>query len=139
MRKANYDTMFHLSVVLDLEDGTRVRLEKNETVQMSPYSPRPDTQVMPAGQPDCTLSEFVKRAADYQGASFWTWEVQNNCQVFVMSCLSGNHLNTAALSSFVKQDIKAIFKSSPPWLEPLVNGVTSVASKFRTLFDRIFH
>ena len=139
LERKGYDDLFHLSLVLDLSDGSRVILEKNETVQLKRYVNRPDTTAMQAGKPGCSLYEFVQKGVDYQGASFWEYDpVSNNCQSLVATLLNANGLMTPALRDFVLQDVKSIFDAMPPWLETISRRVTSIAGHVRRLIDKFW-
>jgi hypothetical protein len=109
-------------------------LEKNETIQIKPYRVRPDTEAVNAGDPKCSVREFVERGAAHQGGSYWLYDHRNNnCQIFVINTLSANHILDANVRSFVEQDVKSIFDQLPGWLNDLASSVTGLAGKLRTL------
>jgi len=131
MKKMKIDDLVHTSLVFTVR-GKRFRLEKNDTIQMIPYSSRPDTQSSPVANPKKSLKEFFDRASKSQGSKFFQYDpVDNNCQVFVVVCLRANGLLTPTLKNFTIQDVRSVFKSFP-LVSRIARGITGLANRLRT-------
>ena len=65
MEDKPYDTLFHLSIVLTLNNNTRVVLEKNEVINMDTIikvAPKTETEDIPDIQPGLTLNTLLNNA-----------------------------------------------------------------------------
>jgi hypothetical protein len=124
-RKLNYDDVYHLYLILTLDNGKRLRLEKNQVVQMTHYSSdKPEKQEMPVSmRGNITLNDFIDKVIKRIGIKdFIRYSSDNlNCQHFVDNLLTANNLNNPELRKFIMQDIKQL-------LTPIARDIGQVAT-----------
>lgn len=150
-RKAiNYDTIYHLYMLVYLKNGVVLRVERNETFQMVPASSKdinmsvsqevPDkvkgpasvkvrVPAMPLGQ---AMDNFVKEAKS-RNPTMGPWRYasmssdgspSNNCQDMILSWLKGMGALTSEVQTFVKQDIDKLL---PAAANDVQQGITDLA------------
>lgn len=127
-----YDKLFHLFSIIELDNGTKILLEKNEAINMkvvSAYTPKNteyiDATYIPSG---LTFKEMLDNGQKIQGAKWFKYQaVNNNCQLFIIALLQGSSVLTKELQDFIKQDIKSIFQSLP-LTKQIMNTVTGIGS-----------
>ena len=123
-----YDDLFHLFIELTLDNGQKWVLEKIERINLvkenrSKKSGVEFTSSFPVNK---TVNELFENTRNKMGPRFLPYQsASNNCQVFIMGVLDGNGLNNSELTSFVKQDTKAIFKNNPV-LRKFANTLTDI-------------
>lgn len=122
-KKLKYDDVYHLYMILTLENGKRLRLEKNQVVQMSDYSGTPKSSIVVPVNKDVSLNEFIKKGIDKMGIkNFVRYSADElNCQNFVNSLLTANGLNSPEITKFVVQDVEKL-------LTPLAKDVGQVVT-----------
>jgi hypothetical protein len=117
MKKLGYDDLFHLYVVIELEDGYKYKLEKNHRIGVSKYKPEKSDCL----EPQNTLSKNITVSSLFEGARNDAngWEKligylpeNRMCQTFVMNVLRGSGLATKEYSKFVQQNTKEVLKDS---------------------------
>ncbi len=143
LKDKNYDTFFHLYLVIFLEDGTKILLEKNQRVGVKTAGSDVEktlategTEVMTAPPPNnVTLREFVERVDEqYKNNQKRLWQydaITANCQFFVMDVLRSNKISTTAIRNFVMQDVSTIVQKNGI-LHKLVNFATDTANRIDT-------
>jgi hypothetical protein len=57
----------------------------------------------------------------------------NNCQKYLSDLLKGSSLMTPELNTFINQDVQALFKKQPFWVEKIARKVTDIAGAFDTI------
>ena len=134
IKSLGYDKVFHLYMILTLDTGKKVLIEKNERINIKEGSPslKSDTQVLPVSNVQkITVNEFLENARVKVGDhDFFQYSANNNnCQKFLKSLLeSSNMLNSDALE-FIMQDAEEIFSSLPNWLAKFAQFITDTAGK----------
>lgn len=137
-----YDKMFHLSLILQLENGPKLLVEKNERINMTTsfkdgpqvqYSPPQGVLTIP-GNP--TLGEFydktLKAVGDHQ---FFTYNAfQQNCQAFIADLLRSNGALTPEAQTFVMQDAQTVIKQLPFYVSKIAQFATDTAGRVRQFF-----
>lgn len=105
-KKLGYDKFFHLFVVVN----GKHRIEKNELFNIIPYSKADGEEDMPVSLEgkDLTISGFMSNASKGDETDFYRQynAFGANCQAMVMKLLSRNHLVTADIVHFVKQNVE---------------------------------
>ena len=137
-KEKNFDKYFHLGIVLELEGGKKLLLEKNakpefsenfkdtnETVYMGP--------VTISGQP--TLNEFIQKTVDKNGMyKFTNYDpFKNNCQAFILMLLEANNSLTPALKNFIYQDVQTLLERIPSFTDKLARFATDSAARLQEL------
>lgn len=127
-----YDKLFHLRLDITLQGGKRVKLEKNEVINMD-YNPRKEkgSEQMPVLRFNnyMTINKMLEGAQRIQGRKFFTYSAyNNNCQDFIVACLNGAGVTDSNIYSFVKQDTKSLFKGDS-FLRKVANTTTDLGAK----------
>ena len=123
-----YDKLFHLFIIVKLENGVELKLERNQRINFTQsLGLTPDTEIIEVPiNKDITLSEFITKANKRQGDLYWKYSSSsNNCQDFVFVNLSVNGLMTPQLKTFVKQDTKNLL---PKWVQSVSDTITDAAA-----------
>ena len=115
-----YDRLFHLFLILTLDDGTVVSLEKNSIVNMEENDPRcsmKDVECVEIEYPadSLTLDELVRKPLERIGKEkyFVYQPFDQNCQIFLRAVLETFGLYSKKVDDFVYQDITEIVKRLP--------------------------
>jgi len=141
-RNLGYDKMFHLSLILQLENGPKLLIEKNERINMTlnwkdgnqvQYFPASGSLQMP-GNP--TLGEFydrtLKAVGDHQ---FFTYNAfAQNCQAFISDLLRSNNALSNDAQNFVMQDAQTVIKQLPFYVSKVAQFTTDTAGRVRQFF-----
>jgi hypothetical protein len=137
-----YDKMFHLSLILQLENGPKLLVEKNERINMTTsfkdgpqvqYSPPQGVLTIP-GNP--TLGEFYDKTLKAVGEhQFFTYNAfQQNCQAFIADLLRSNGALTPEAQTFVMQDAQTVIKQLPFYVSKIAQFATDTAGRVRQFF-----
>lgn len=136
MEDKPYDTLFHLSIVLTLNNNTRVVLEKNEVINMDTIikvAPKTETEDIPDIQPGLTLNTLLNNAKNRMGSKYFTYSAKdNNCQDFILAVLQANNIGNEEDYSFVKQDTKSLFEGLST-LRKVSNSITDLGAKINEI------
>ena len=141
-----YDNIYHLFLTLELENGNKFLLEKNETISLKPFSNNPDGESISISIKDTvSLNSLLTKTKAYMGGKFMSYSgYDNNCQTFIDAILQSNGLHSNESKAFIVQDTKHLFKnddqSDNDKFRKVVNTVTDVANLFsqsNNLIDQI--
>lgn len=127
-KKLQYDKMFHLFMVISLDNGKTFKLEKNHLPELSmTYTLGKDT--INVSKPNTTFNEFIANAEKKAGGSkLWVYDAFNaNCQYFVKWCLQGSNVYSDSIDKFVMQDAYKVIEGLS-WFEKLARKVTDLAN-----------
>lgn len=134
--KSPYDSLFHLFIVLTLDNGQRLLVEKNEVINIStkiPPYPDKDNIKMVQVQKDITLNTLLDNGEALGGDAYFKYNGYNkNCQDFITLLLKGSQIGDMNDYSFVKQDTKGLFKNQN-FLRKIMNTTTEIGSRFDVL------
>lgn len=143
MAEKNYDKYFHLYMLITLDSGTTLKVEKNENVKITVGSPPnySTTQAMPvprATNSNKTFGEmWEKMVSSYPYDFIFKYDVANaNCQRFVTSFLQSNGLDYPRLRAFVNQDVKSAMKE--PFVQKIIGMATDTKRSINKLLEKIF-
>jgi len=130
-RNNPYDQLFHLQLILKLDDGHTLTFEKTQSPSLwIGSSSNPDMQLLQVNLPhQIPLNDLVLNTYNFMSNNKFNGysSKENNCQTFVMACLDGNHLNNATYTNFVKQETYALF-AGLDGLRKVTNSVTDLAA-----------
>lgn len=127
-----YDELFHLSLVVRLDNNKRILIEKNERISITEkvYSTR---EYMPIHNPRplVTLDKLLENTREYMGDdAFFSYSGRrNNCQSFIAAIVTANGVSTPQNIKWIKQDTESIFSESPGYLEAVQQFITDSAGK----------
>lgn len=131
-----YDKLFHLRLDITVKDNTKVKLEKNEVINMdyNPKQERGSEQLTITNIPSgLTINKMLEGAKQIQGDRFYKYSAyNNNCQDFIMACLKGSGINDENAFSFVKQNTESLFKGDS-FLRKIANTTTDLGAKINEI------
>lgn len=137
-KESPYDKLFHLYLVLQMENGRVLVIEKNETLSMSEkYSKRKEEEEMPVSVPSgLTLSTLLEKTQEKMGTqNFFGYSAKdNNCQDFMIALLKANSMGDNKVFEFVKQDTSYLFDNLP-YLRKLSNTLTDIAGRANVVLE----
>jgi len=141
--KEAYDELFHLFLIIFLEDGTKLLYEKNSTPRLTTEIPpkqdfSKDSKSLVVQIPkDLTLAQFIDNSQKAMGADFWVYDLEKlNCQNFVQRSLQANGLLTEEDQKFIVQDVSELSKSTHPILKSIFRKATDLDAWFRKITGR---
>ena len=128
-----YDKLFHLFLVLNLEDGTIISFEKNSIVTMNENDGRCSMKnveclELPYPSNSITLDELAKKPLDRIGKEkyFIYNPFSQNCQIFIRDVLETFTLYSPKAKELIYQDISEIVKRLPFYVEYVAKAVTDI-------------
>ena len=131
--KYYYDVLFHLFLIITLEDEVIISLEKNSIVTMTLDDNRcsaPDIECVELEYPadSITLDDLVKKTLERIGGErFFVYHpFDQNCQIFIRDILQTFNLLSAKANEFIYQDIGQIVKRLPFYVKWTAKAVTDV-------------
>lgn len=130
-----YDKLFHLRMILTMEDGKQIQLEKNEVINMTTKIDKikgqeemPVSLIMPM-----TLNQLLEGGKKILGDRYFTYRAfGNNCQDYQIALLKGSNLLTPQLETFIKQDVEELANLNP-YLKKIANTMTDLGGKFNEI------
>lgn len=140
-KKLGYDKVFHLSMIVTLEGGKRLVVEKNEVINISPKIPpmkKGGAQMKVPISQEITLNQLLSNAQEKMGSRFFIYHpFTANCQMFIDSLLTHSNLNTPEVKAFILQDAQAILKGLPIYSSAALKGITDLGAQFnRIIYGR---
>lgn len=137
LKNSPYDKLFHLKIIITLDNDHRISMEKVERVNLVENPKEVNLQQeIPCTMNGryLTLSELYQNTMDYMGYDkFYDYSSRdNNCQHFILSVLLANGLGNEYDYEFVKQDTKELFADNT-FLRKMANTVTDIGARFNVL------
>jgi len=130
---AVHDQLFHLFIVVILQDGTKIRIEKNEDINIVRYTESQLPEEMMPVPLDLSKGLTIKQLLDQTLATigeqnFFDYNAfSTNCQRFVFDILQSNHLPISPeLQKFILQNVKDL---APDWGQKIAYFLTSVKNR----------
>lgn len=136
LENAPYDKLFHLKIIITLQSGIKISLEKIERVNMT-VNPKPvqdeESTPTPLNGQSITLSQLYENARDRMGGKFYPYSARdNNCQNFILNVLQASGIGNEQDYAFVKQDTKELFGDNT-FLRKASNTITDIGARFNVL------
>lgn len=140
IKSQNYDDLYHLFMILTMDDGTKIRMERNQRVNVQINPPEPKECVMVDKQVNVKFNDFINNTVNKIGmAKFNLYNARtNNCQMFLRDLLSSNNLYSKELETFIMQDAEALVFKDNPTLDKVASALTNTAgiiSDVRDVYD----
>lgn len=127
-----YDKLFHLGLLITLEDYKKVVVEKVAYVNVSDdLRHSSNIQYFPLKEPfDFTIAEMLEKTKERMGEkNFYAYNAfSNNCQVFLRECLSTVGKLSENADKFVWQNAPEIKKKIPRAVQFGVNALTNLGN-----------
>ena len=131
--KYYFDRLFHLFLIITLEDGTVISFEKNSIVTMTENDERcsmKDTECIDLEYPTLliTLNELANKPLDRIGKEkyFIYMPFDQNCQIFLRDVLETFNLYSKKAEEFIYQDITEIVEKLPFYVKYIATAVTDI-------------
>ena len=131
--KYYFDRLFHLFLIITLENGTVISFEKNSIVTMTENDERcsmKDVDCIDLEYPadSLTLNELAKKPLERIGKEkyFIYNAFEQNCQIFIRDVLETFNLYSKKAEDFVYQDITEIVQKLPWYVEYVATAVTDI-------------
>jgi hypothetical protein len=128
-----YDKLFHLFLIIQMDDDTVISFEKNSIVTMTEDDERcsmKDTECVKIEYPtdSLTLDEFVRKPLERIGKDkFFVYQpFDQNCQIFIRAVLETFGLYSKKVADFVYQDISEIVERLPFYVKYVAKAVTDL-------------
>lgn len=135
---SNFDDLYHLYAILELEDGSNILLEKNENIYIrDDYKKNPNSEninitINKSINLDELLYNTEKKAGKFD---FYQYNAKtNNCQDFLLMVLKSNDLLNDEAKKFIKQDLETLFQNLPSWSNKFTQLLTDLRSKISEIF-----
>jgi len=132
-----YDKLFHLKLIITLQNGIKLALEKVERVSLTKYT-KPvkgqEDENVPVDK-QITLGQLYHNAEMAMGDRFYPYSARdNNCQNFILSVLKASGIGGERDYAFIKQDTQSLF-GDESFLRKLSNTVTDIGARFNVLLQ----
>ena len=127
-----FDKLMHLCLIVNLENGTKIFIEKVDAVTISTVDniSSDETQYLDLdAPPNLTLSDLIQRARDYikNDKLFFDYDPwTNNCQVFLTYFLNSIGKYGPTEKNFLFQDVSQIADLMPNFTKKIMKGVTDI-------------
>ncbi len=145
-REFNHDQMFHLGIVVTLNDGknTRLVIEKLERVSIEPFKnsyikSNSEVKQVPMNLKKVSLYDLLNNAKRGMGTDrFYGYSGTgnghdpnsiNNCQTFIMALLNYSGLGDPESKQFIQQNLEQLLKKLNKTTHKIAQKVTDTASK----------
>lgn len=118
-KKLGYDDVFHVYLIATLENGQKVKLEKNATVEVVPYKSNHKDELLNIPlEKTRSLGQYISNAENIYGGKLYTYHPsQSNCQDFANAIIKSNGdavEHDQQVEKFVNQDKKALNQALGP-------------------------
>jgi hypothetical protein len=142
-QKYGHDKLFHLGIVVELNDNrnTRLVIEKLEKVNIEFFNEsyikrNSETVNVPMNSKKVSLYDLLNNArrkyGDYRFFSYdgtgYTGSTMN-CQDFIMMLLEASGLGDPSSKSFIKQDLDQLLNKLSKTTHRIAKGITDFANK----------
>jgi len=129
-----YETLFHLMMLVTVSDGKTYILEKNQFLNMEVYSPEKFDETMPVPiRGGLTINQLLKNALNKFGDEriYHYRSYSNNCQRFVLDVFEANGISvTNELKAFILQDVSHLV---PHFAQKILNAATDLGNRSEML------
>jgi hypothetical protein len=125
-----YDDVYHLSLILTLDNGKIISYEKNDVVVIK-ENPQIKGEQMAVNLKNITLANFINNTIQAIGEEkFYLYTAEEfNCQHFIHAHLKVNKALTPALNTFIMQDAISLLQRNPKLIS-LFKKVTDIGALF---------
>lgn len=123
MNRLGYDELFHLYIIVYLENGAIYSLEKNARVNVVVGEIEGGECEPLYEYGGATLEQFIINSENQDIDNFYQYDsFNNNCQMWAYTILNANGISQ--FNSFIKQDINDL---APEIYKKIIKGLTNVA------------
>lgn len=127
-KRFNYDDVFHLYLLITLEDGHKFGIDKNEIVKIRKYTNRDGECKSGNFTKNMTFNEVIQKS-EMNNKNLYIYDAKSyNCQDFVSTFLKSAGINS--YKDFIYQD----FRSA---VSPFLSKISNFLTGSKALFNRI--
>ena len=130
-----YDKLFHLFLIITLQDGTKLSFEKNDIVNMNENDSRcsengVDCIEIEYPQNSINVNDLIRKPLGRIGKkNYFIYDpFQLNCQIFIKSVLETFGLYDKKTHNFVYQDLQEIIKRLPFYVKWTGRTATDISA-----------
>lgn len=135
-KRLGYDQLYHLSLNMEFDKGSPLKIEKNETVKLYPGARKGDCRVVDLKGKRLTINDIILGVQRIQGNKTYQYNLfNNNCQIFVTDILKAVGLLTEASDRWINQDAVALLKDEPSLLKKLLSFLPSLGNRLDLLLS----
>lgn len=131
-QKHGFDRMYHLGLLVELENGKNVIIEKNQTpdIFLGNAPSNSELRPIPIYDRDLTINKMMDNTLNKVSKDqiFLYSGLQNNCQRFVKDILQSNNMWSSEIDKFIFQDLTNLKKDLPSFTSKIMDGVTNIAN-----------
>ena len=135
LKEKTYDDLYHLYMLVTLEDNVQLSIEKNLVVKIAvAKTRRSNTEtILVNNVPNLTLNELLKNTETKMGYNYHRYSARdNNCQDYLLNILLANRFGGNKVKAFIKQDTKGLVGKNT---SKVLDGITRTAGIFQTLVN----
>ena len=136
-QKLGYDRIFHLSLIIYLEDGKKYVVEKNEVINISQQIPpmkKGGARMIVPMNKKITVNQLLEDTRTKQGSQFFLYDAfSRNCQMFIRDLLINSGFMTPELQTFIMQDAAKILEGLPWYMSSFSKGLTNLGAQFNRI------
>jgi hypothetical protein len=138
-KKEKYDDLFHLYMLVTLDNNSKILIEKNENVYIrDEYQKNPDSEKIDIelGNENLDLDSLLYNTEKaISKFKFYQYNAKtNNCQDFMINILKSNGLDKKEYTDFIKQDLNYLFSKLPSWADKFTSLLTDLRAKISEIF-----
>jgi hypothetical protein len=134
LKQSDYDKLFHLRLIIYLDNNISLFVEKNQSLNIDYYknlvNQKGIEQLEINEVPTSQLFNFINNGKNILKDKFFSYDAKNNnCQDWILALLISNNINNNEYKNFIKQDVNFIFKNNQ-FLKSLIQSLTSIGHRF---------
>lgn len=138
IKKLDYDKIFHLFMIVILENNIKILMEKNQRINIEIINDVKFNELINDSNIDkikidindkFNLIKFINSGLSFMGNDdfFIYSSYKNNCQKWIYNMLLSNNLMKNEYEKFILQDIKGLFKNMG-LLKPISDVLTNLGA-----------
>jgi hypothetical protein len=137
-----YDDVFHLYMLVSVDDGKQILVEKNERINVTDKYQKAENfenKIITDVPSNLTFGTMMSKAEQRMGAHrFYQYNAfDNNCQDFLLGILGANDMLKQDVQDFIKQDAQQLASSLPSKFPIFSQFITDTAGKVSEAVDAV--
>lgn len=133
-----YDNLYHLFLLIGLDNGNSLKFEKNEVVSLKSAKgdPMPHSSMVVPVNKSITFGELVNNVVSKVGAPLYLYNARsNNCQLFCINVLQSSGLLTSDMRTFIDQKADELMRGTPGYVDKIATVATDLGAKVDRLIQ----
>jgi len=141
-KKYGYEQFFHLAIECELEGGGRVKIEKNDRIDVSTswgVSGEEERLNVPLDGARVSVNELMDKTRQRVGnAQFFLYDAfgDRNCQSFIRDLLQTIGRYTEAAKAFLYQPVDKLAKEIPEFSRKISKGLTDLGGRVSLIMGK---